>query len=230
MLQRSSLTESLFNHEHNTLLLERAIKSAFVTGMAGGTLPLGLYRRYMIQDVVYLSNAARLYADAAERIQNQRQLMQDPKNFHIVAFYLQQAKKFEGYYKEFLKTWQLKDADKIETGVAVEMYMAYQQAVVNENPRNLAIAMLPCSMLYPWLAKNTVVSNPELNPYNKDWFVVNKREGETSTEKFVNKYLADGNRETRDIFLNGMLSELNFFREAGDETLLSFQDAIRNVD
>ena len=111
------------------------------------------------------------------------------------------------------------------------MYMGYQQIVVNESPRNLAIAMLPCSMLYPYLA-NAGVKNPMQNPYNKDWFVVNKREGESSTEKFVNQYLADGKFEDQlEIFLNGMLSELNFFLEAENQPLLSLQNAlIRNVD
>ena len=113
-LQR--FTKSLFSQQHNKLLLEMAIKSAFVTGMAQGTLPVEQYRRYMIQDAVYLSNGARLYAEAAQRIQNQRELMQDPKNFHIVVFYWQQAKKFEGYYKAFQKTWQLKDAEKKRDG------------------------------------------------------------------------------------------------------------------
>ena len=104
-------------------------------------------------------------------MQNQQHLIRNERNFHTVGFYWEQARKCEAYYKDFLNTWQLSEGDKIETGPAVEMYMGYQRAVMNQDPGKLAIAMLPCSMLYPWLVRNTKVILPT---YVKDWFAKNR--------------------------------------------------------
>ena len=180
----------------------------------------------MIQDTAYLDNANKVYSEAA-------QMMEEQGDGDAAVFYRGQAAKYEDYYQEFLKTWHLKSAEEVEAGPALQAYMGYQQAVVKKHPRYLPISMLPCTMLWPWMARSLIEKvDKEKNPYYEDWFVKNLREPDTrsSTERFVDESYAAFNEDIAvKIFCEGMMSELNFFREACDEGPLKLSDVCPNA-
>ena len=214
----------LFDHVLSSPIRDEVIKTMFVKGMALGTLRSSSYVDYMIQDIVYLTNAARAYNDAA-------QMMQEQGNYEFALFYRKQAHKFDLYYKDALSSWRLENVDNVKTGTAIELYMGYHKALIKTNPRFLPIAMLPCSMLYPWVVRQFIGTVDKQNPYYEDWFVKNSREDDnpSSTELFVDtKFTPQDEELSVGIFCEGMMNELNFFREAGGEKLLTLEEVCKN--
>jgi len=192
---------------------QHALQTYFIQGMAVGSLKPTQYGRYMVQDTAYLANANKVYSEAAQKMEEQGKP-------DFAFFYRSQAAKYEDFYKEFLKTWALESAEAVHEGPAVQAYMGYQQAVVKQHPRYLPVAMLPCTMLWPWMADNLIKTVDKKNPYYEDWFVKNLRAPGTqsSTERFVDENVtAFDEGIALEIFCEGMMNELNFFREACDE-------------
>jgi len=199
---------------------EHALKTQFIRGMAVGSLKPTQYGRYMLQDTAYLANAGRLYSEGAQKMEEQGKP-------DFASFYRRQAEKYEEYYQGFLKTWDLKSAEAVHKGPAVQAYMGYQQVVVQKHPRYLPVAMLPCTMLWPWMADSLIEQVGKQNPYYEDWFVQNLRKPGTqsSTEEFVDENVNELDESIAlEIFCEGMMNELNFFREACDEAPYKLSD------
>ena len=216
-LASGSLSKELFEEKCSRKIRDYALKTKFITGMFKGSLSPTQFGRYMIQDIVYLANAAKMYSDAAQKM----------KNTDETEFYNQQASKYENFYKGFLTIWNLKRADSevVDVGQAFKTYIGYQQEVVNERPIYLPVAMLPCTMLWQWLAGHENVDKQ--SPYYEDWFKPNmpKSNHTSSTVTFVDKNKAKfDEKNARPIFLEGMLNELNAFREACNEKTLNLSE------
>ena len=221
---KKPFSKMLFDHVLNLPIREEVIKTMFVQGMAQGTLRSSSYFDYSMQDIVYLANAARAYNDAAQEMQEQG------KN-DFALFYRKQAQKFDLHYKDALSNLRLTNADNLKTGTAIEMYMGYHKALVKTNPRFLPIAMLPCSILYPWVVRQFIGTVNKQSPYYEDWFVKNSREEDnpSSTELFVDtKFTPQDEELSVNIFCEGMMNEMNFFREVGGEKLLNYEEVCRN--
>ena len=208
------MSQKLFNSPLSQKIRQKALSTIFVTGMARGNLPLDQYRDFLVQDAVYFQSVAALYHNA-------EQAMLIQKNTEFAKFYSGQYTKFLKLHKDFVAEKKVKELQKNEVSEALREHMGFLSQV---DPNNLAIAMLPCSMLYPELAK-TKVQNPMDNVYEKDWFQENRRFDESSTEKFVNANFEVGEEDRlTPVFLNAMLRELNFLREIGGEKPLSLQE------
>ena len=188
-----------------------ALSTNFVTGMAAGTLPLHEYRKFLVQDAAYFLNVAEVYGKNAK--------LMEGKNEKFASFYWQQSLKFNKLHEDFLKDKVLPEKTD-QVGEALRRYMEFQRQV---DPELLAIAMLPCSMLYPELA-SIPVQNPIKNVYEEDWFKENRRDDESSTEKFVNANLAIEETGAAPVFVRGMLHELNFIREVGNQRPLTLKE------
>ena len=224
LVKYTSLSQRLFTHNLSKKIRTMALSTNFVTGMADGSLPLRRYRNYLVQDALYFSNVARLYEMAALRME--QKLGQENEVFSV--FFWQQFAKFRKLHED-LVTDKKVNPETEEASLAMRMYMGFQEAVISggNDPRLLVIAMLPCSMLYPELASTVKIINPEGNVYKDDWFEENRRDGETSTEMFVNEHLVMEQKLyllIEYIFLQALLHELNFHREIGGQPPLSLED------
>lgn len=191
--------------------------------MVFGTLKPKEYGGYMVQDTAYLFHAVKALELAAKQMERQNPL--------FAHFYMLQAEKYNTYYKAILKTWRLEDVGNVALGPAAKTYVLYQSVLSQEDPRYLSIALLPCTMLWPEMARQLIKSVEKTSPYG-DWFEENIRQPEYqgSLEKFVDKHFThfnpidlEGEKAGR-IFCEGMLNELNFFREACGESLYSLDE------
>ena len=174
----------------------------------------------MVQDTAYLANAVKVYSEAAENMEQQGKA-------DFAQFYIRQAEKYDTYHKEFLETWKLESAEAVHKGPAVQAYMGFQQVVAKQHPKYVPVAMLPCTMLWPWMAGSLIDGVHKQNPYYEDWFKPNWRAPGTqsSTEKFVDEYFTpDDEGPALKIFCEGMMNELNFFREACGEAPVKLSD------
>ena len=202
----------MFDDKVSDKIRKAALKSNFIKGMMLGTLSANQYGRYMVQDTAYLSSAVAALESAAEQMEINR-------NLAFAHFYMTQAKKYKQYYEVQLKTWGLENAEGVAMDPAAKMYVAYQSVLSKNQPRYLSIGMLPCTMLWRWLATGLFGSVETTNPYYS-WFDQNKnaKDYQGSLEKFVDAHFKPGEmKESTFIFCEGMMSELNFFLEAGGQ-------------
>ena len=117
-------------------------------------------------------------------------------------------------------------------GPAAATYVGFERALSQNDPKYLCIAMLPCTMLWPWIADQLIASVDKNNPYYV-WFKDNKPSPghKSHLEMFVDHFFVQVGPEERQkclsIFQEGLVNEVNFFRSACDQTLFyysSFQE------
>ena len=218
-----SFSKKLFDLALKLQIPEKALETKFIQGMKSGLLLPDIYGRYMVQDTVYLAHLAELFQEASRKLEKQGQ-----DNSDLVGSFIERYTRYDKESKLALETWQLSGSECVRRGPAVESYMAYQREVVITNPKNLLIATLPCSMLWPWMAFNLMGEVSKENPY-KPWFVSNFREPgkQGTTELLVDKnFSAEEEEEALLIFCMGLIMETNFFREAGGEVLFMSPEEI----
>ena len=182
--------------------------------MASGTLDPDVYGGYMVQDVAYCFNAVEAFDHAAKQMQ-----LHERHEFSLL--YRVQSESYKQYNQEFVKTWRLKNTDSVAMGPAADTYVGYESALSRKHPKFLAIAMLPCTMLWRWIAGELIASVDQKNPYYK-WFKDDKRDPghKSQMEKFVDSFFRpEEKKQSLKIFHEGMINELNFFRNACGETL-----------
>ena len=208
----TSFSKKLFQNPFSQKIIKEASSTTFITGMAQGKLPLSNYRNFLEQDAAYFEHVADVYRLAAKKMEIQK------KNDYAY-FYWKQSAKFFDLHKQFIQKKDL--SEKGQVGTALKAYMDF---LSNVSPEHLALAMLSCSVLYPELAR-IKVQNPEGNVYEKDFFQENRRDDESSTEKFVNEIIIKDITEPRalPIVWRGLKHELNLLREVGGQPALSIQ-------
>ena len=204
----TSFSKKLFQNPSSQKIITEASSTKFITGMAQGKFPLSNYRYFLEQDAAYFDHVADVYRLAATKMEIQ-------KNKDYANFYWKQSAKFSHLHKQFIQKKDL--SGEGQEGKALQ---AYKEFLSNVGPEHLALAMLPCSMLYPELARITV-QNPEGNVYEEDFFKENRRNDESSTEKFVNEIKDITEEKALLIFKRGLKHELNLLREVGDQPALS---------
>ena len=192
------------------------MESKFIQGMASGTLDPDKYGGFMVQDAAYCFNAVEAFDYAS----NQMRLQKKPE-FSLL--YRVQSEMFKKYNQDFVNTWRIKSTESVVMGPAADMYVSYVSALSRQDPKYLAIALLPCTLLWPWIAGELIHSIDEKNPYYS-WFDKNKLDPNQASpldlDKFVDYFFVPEEKEKcLAIFHEGMVNELNFFRDACDETL-----------
>ena len=175
--------------------------------MAQGKFPLSNYRIFLEQDAAYFEYVANVYRLAAIKMEIQ-------KKYDYAYFYWKQSVKFSRLHKQLIQEKDL--SGKGQVGTALKAYMDF---LSNVSPKYLALAMLPCSMLYAELARKKV-QYPEGEVYKKEFFEKNRRDDESSTEKFVNEIKDITEQIALPIFLEGLEHERNLLREVGGQPAL----------
>ncbi|PFX28128.1 hypothetical protein AWC38_SpisGene7138 [Stylophora pistillata] len=81
--------------------------------------------------------------------------------------------------------------DSVAMGPAAETYVGYERALSQKDPKYLCTAMLPCTMLWPWLANELINSVKVDNPYYV-WFKDNETspDHKSHLERFVYHFFA----------------------------------------
>lgn len=215
--QEGSFSRNLFNNSKSETIRNLAKESKFIQGMVKGSLDPNVFGGYMVQDAGYCFNAVDSYERAAKK-------MQEFGKPEFSLLYRTQSESFKGYNQDFLRIWRLRNPDSVAMGPAAETYVGYERALSQKDPKYLCIAMLPCTMLWPWLANELINSVKVDNPYYV-WFKDNKTspDHKSHLERFVDYFFAQADLEEQkkclSIFQEGLVNELNFFRSACDETL-----------
>ena len=209
--EQNSFSQSLFDETESQKIRNLTKETVFIRGMKSGLLNANYYGAYMVQDIAYLANGADAYKNAAALTE-----------VKFKAFYTEMATKWGSeYLKPTLTAWHLKDAGNVEPGTAAKEYMSFLITVSKDQPKYLAIAMLPCSMLWRWMADQLVSSVPVDSAYYS-WFQDNKSPSpgyKGSLETFVDENFGQEEFKTaKPFFCKAMVHECSFFSESGNQT------------
>ncbi|CAB3980180.1 Hypothetical predicted protein [Paramuricea clavata] len=102
-------------------------------------------------------------------------------------------------------------------GAAVATYVAFANNLANTSAKYLSIGILPCDMLWPWVATQLNESVSQNNVY-RSWVDDNLPSGISTTQSFVNKFFNKDDKENCQLIFNeGIINELNFFCSACGE-------------
>lgn len=111
----------------------------------------------MVQDAAYCFDAVKAFDEAARK-------MEEQEMFEFSAIYQSQSTSLKEYNKEFVTTWHLQNTKSIVMGPAAKIYVEYEGRVSRDYPKFLVIAMLPCHMLWPWIANQLIDFVAKSNP------------------------------------------------------------------
>ena len=89
--------------------------------------------------------------------------------------------------------------------------------LAQSQPKYLSVGILPCDMLWPWVAQQINDKVPKSHVY-RSWVDDNLCDGSSSTQTFANNiFTAADIADSQKNFNEGIINELNFFRSACDE-------------
>lgn len=136
---------------------ERIYSHPFLLGMAHGTLPLECYKRYMLQDYLYVQQYVKLYALAAIKTTQDPELRKRFTGGIELTITSELTMHRENSIKLGLTPDQLDHTELAPTATA---YMNFLTCISHTGSlAEIVAAMLPCAWTYGELAKNLLEIN-----------------------------------------------------------------------
>ncbi|XP_028412868.1 uncharacterized protein LOC114535758 [Dendronephthya gigantea] len=216
-----TFAQSLFEDPFSVNVRNAVLETKFFQGIIQNTLEPEQYGGYMVQDAAFVFDAVKAFDTAAENMRGEY-----PPDFAL--FYHGRSECFTSYASYFVSKWKLFSASSILMGPAVGTYVAYQMKLAQTQPKNLAIGILPCEMLWPWVAAQIDPQVPEKNVY-RSWVDDNLDNGYSGAQTFANKFFSEGDKDASQIIFNeGIINELNFFRSACGEDPVDYDFGNKN--
>ncbi|XP_028407799.1 uncharacterized protein LOC114530377 [Dendronephthya gigantea] len=215
-----TFAQSLFEDPFSVKVRQAVLETKFFQRIINNTLAPEQYGGYMVQDAAYVFDAVKAFDSAAKNMQGKH-----PPDFAL--FYRGRSASFTSYASYFVSKWKLKSTKSIITGPAAATYVAYEMKLAQNKPKYLSIGILPCDMLWPWVAKQINDQVPKTHVY-RSWVDDNLSDGSSSAQKFANKFFtAEDKEDSQPIFNEGIINELNFFRSACGEKPVSYEFGIQ---
>ncbi|XP_028412847.1 uncharacterized protein LOC114535738 [Dendronephthya gigantea] len=216
-----TFAQSLFEDSFSVNVRNAVLETKFFRGIINNTLEPEQYGGYMVQDAAFVFDAVKAFDTAAENMQGEQ-----PPDFAL--FYRGRSESFTSYSSYFVSEWNLFSTSSIFMGPAVGTYVAFQMKLAQTQPKNLAIGILPCDMLWPWVAGQIDNQVEKTNVY-RSWVDDNLGDGSSSAQTFANKFFTEGDKDaSQKIFNEGIINELNFFRSACGEDPVDYDFGYKN--
>jgi thiaminase/transcriptional activator TenA len=208
----------LFDSPFSKKVRKAVLETEFFKKMIKNNLAPEEYGGYMVQDAAYIFEAIKAFDIAADKVQGGEL----PPEFAL--FYRCRSASYRKYSSYFTTKWKIQNPKSVIFDPEAATYVEYEMKLAQNSPEFLAIGILPCDMLWPWVAteiNNQVAQN---NVY-RSWVDDNlpSKPGPSSTQRFVNKFFTeDDMQKSLKIFNEGMINELNFFRSACGEKPIDY--------
>ncbi|MBV9897839.1 MAG: TenA family protein [Chloroflexi bacterium] len=190
----------------NADLAEACLESAFVRGLADGSLPVDSFRAYVAQDAYFLDAFARAYALALAR---------SPDRYGLEAF----SSLISGVIDElklhaaYAKRWQV-DLTHTQPAEATLAYTNFLLATASlRSVGATCAAMTPCMRLYAYLGQQLSTFDTESNPYRewiKTYAAAEFESLAVQLEQLLNRYSVSPATEAA-AYRQAMHPELAFF-------------------
>lgn len=128
---------------NNVDIAEKTLDLPFLQRMQTGNLSADDYVTFTIQDVYYLINVTAMLGKISAKV----------KEGAIGAFLKGRYDSYQSFAQYMLQELHLSGVTEIQPIPVMEKYLAdYKTVMENEEPIYFAVALLPCSRLWGWLA------------------------------------------------------------------------------
>ncbi|CAB4016354.1 Hypothetical predicted protein [Paramuricea clavata] len=218
----TTFSESLFEDPFSVTVREAVLNTIFFQKMVNNTLTPEEYGGYMVQDAAFIFDYVTAFKMAATNMQDEQ-----PRDFAL--FYRGRSESYTNYGSYFYQKWNLKNSESVKMGPAVATYVEFAKNLAQRRAKYLSIGILPCDMLWPWVATQLNETVSQNNVY-RSWVDDNLPHGISTTQSFVNKFFTKDDKDNcQPIFNEGIINELNFFRSAcgEDPVYYSFGDSTK---
>ncbi len=190
----------------------------YLQSMHRGTLSPLDYGCLTVQDAYYCYHAQDTLQTLLGKIDGRTQ----PELYELVE---SKKRAYKDYNRTFVEDWHIRDEQSVLPTEAMRQYVEHERRVASdEEPIYCLVAYLPCYHLWPWFARQLMMS-PRYRPgVYKDWFesvYPGEREsfgGAWLMGSFIEEW-KDGGRPfdeslANDIYRTSMDFELRVFSEA----------------
>ncbi|CAI5685315.1 uncharacterized protein LOC102082023 [Oreochromis niloticus] len=128
----------------NQDIAEHTLHTPFLQHMQLGDLQADNYVKFIIQDINYLV----VVTDMLDKMRNKVKV---PEDLH--SFMEDRYESYKTYAESTLKEFNLNSVSNINSTPVMKKYLSdYKDIMENQDPIYFAVALLPCSRLWLWLA------------------------------------------------------------------------------
>ncbi|MGL5379960.1 thiaminase II [Clostridium sp.] len=205
-------------YEESKELWEGYLKHPFINGIGTGDLDKEKFKKYLIQDYLYLKEYAKVFAAALVKCKS----MEDMKFYYnAIGGCLEDETAVHIKYLEGFGI-NLEELEKSIEELINSSYSSYMQGIaLKGNLKEIAMAVMPCTWSYYYIGcylKDKYNDNLEQNFY-KDWIEEYSSDefnyAVQSWKSYIDKICVDiSNNEKEEllqIFINSSKHEMNFW-------------------
>ncbi|MTD31154.1 thiaminase II [Planomicrobium sp. YIM 101495] len=201
----------------NNGLWEASFDHPFVKGIADGTLPLDVFRFYVLQDSYYLTHFAKVQALGAVKATD----LETTKSF---AHHAGQTCEAElALHASFMELLDVTEADKknFEPSPSAYAYVSHMYRAAEGDLADVLAAILPCYWLYWEIGERLKDAKPDhpiydrwIGTYGSEWFgeLVNEQIGRMN--ELADKLPQERRNELKTHFRRSVYYEWHFWQQA----------------
>ncbi|XP_043938556.1 uncharacterized protein LOC122811066 isoform X1 [Protopterus annectens] len=200
--ESKSLLSTLW--DNNIDIVKETEHTDFLICMTNGSLVAERYMKFILQDIYYVKHLTKLLSILANSSEPRKDLHE---------FFNNRNASYSRFATSLLKGFGFQDFSELLPSAAIKAYIESYQALMMEDPIYFVIGLLPCAMLWPYIAQNLQISDS--SPYIN--FKINNMAD--NSRKHYEKLL-ETHRHTMDekkaneIFRTQMEHEKSFFAES----------------
>lgn len=209
-------------YENSKEVWDKYIEHPFLIELGEGTLDKEKFRKYLIQDYLYLIEYAKVYAMACVKSRNMKEL----KKFHngVAGSIETETANHIMYLKDFGENIENMEF-KYKLNMTNESYTSYMKSIsVTGTIEEIVAAVLPCTWSYNYIGlklkekyKDKLEGNffeSWIETYASDEYVAFKNEWLDFTNELCENLPQDTKEKLKDIFLRASKYELEFWNMA----------------
>ena len=149
---------------------EAQLRHPFVLALGDGTLPMGKFKYYILQDARYLEELARVFAAGAKRTTEAETAL------HFAKLVEETITVERGLHEQYGQLWQLSSSDMRKTPMAPTnyAYCRHMRSVSQDGTLGeITVVALPCAWVYCEVGQHLLKDGPPKNnhPY-RDWLLM----------------------------------------------------------
>ncbi|MGM0844972.1 MAG: thiaminase II [Bacillota bacterium] len=189
----------------------------FVKGIADGSLPLDVFRFYVMQDAYYLSHFAKVQAIGAVKAKD----LETTRSF---AHHAEQTCAAEmALHESFMELLEITEEDRaaFEPSPSAYAYTSHMYRAAQGDLSDLLAAILPCYWLYHEIGEllkdkkpGHIIYERWIETYGSEWFGELVEEQKNRMDSLAENLPVERRKELKDHFFKSSYYEWNFWEQA----------------
>lgn len=196
---------------------DRCLETPFLRELRDGTLAVERFRRYMIQDSIYLKHYARMFGWAVYHAVSLEEIRMFYRGMGFV------TERESAVRLSWLAEWGLTDTDVEEMDILPEnrAYIAFlETAALQEDTAYMLMTTLPCMLSYSYIFRKTAAGCADsvyrdfIADYAEDAYAQECEDWTAFAQARCAGFSEERRRELQAVFEKGSLLELAFWKMA----------------